>query len=331
MNLRTTFTVNASRSKISYDTPVLLLGSCFAEEIGSRMTDGKMNVMVNPTGIVYNPHSVGNTIDMVLDNRIFTESDIYSHESKHISFSHSTDFTSESISKALDRINSSTSDANHFLKKARFLIISFGTARIYRFKERNIIVSNCHKLPHSFFSREMLTVEGIVSDWSAILDRLHSFNNDLHVIFTISPVRHWKDGAHGNQVSKSILVLAVEKLLEHQIVEGYFPAYELIMDDLRDYRFYADDMLHPSHAAVEYIWKIFSECYFETGTMELWKEVQGIAKTRNHRLLSDSPTDKKEFASQMLEKITAIEKEHPDINFARERSYFLKMNSIFSK
>jgi hypothetical protein len=327
MNLRTTFPVNPSRSKINYDTPVLFIGSCFAEEIGSRMTEGKMNVMINPTGIVYNPHSVGNTIDIVLGNRIFTEDDIYKYDSKHLSFSHSTDFSSESKSKALNRINSSTSDANHFLKKARFLIISFGTARIYRFKESNKIVSNCHKLPQSFFSREMLTVEEIISDWSGILDRLHSFNNDLHVIFTISPVRHWKDGAHGNQLSKSILFLAVEKLLEHQKVEGYFPAYELVMDDLRDYRFYADDMLHPSQAAVEYIWKIFSDCYFETGTMELWKEVQGIAKARNHRLFSDSPTGKKEFANHILEKIAAIEKKHPDINLARERSHFLKMIS----
>jgi hypothetical protein len=327
MNLRTTFPVNASRSKISYNTPVMFIGSCFAAEIGSKMTEGKMKVMINPTGIVYNPHSVGNAIDIILENRIFTEHDMYNYEGKHISFSHSTDFSSESISKALDRINSSTSDAHHFLKKARFLFISFGTARIYRFKENNIIVSNCHKLPQSFFSREMLTVEEIISDWSAILMRLQSFNNDLHVIFTISPVRHWKDGAHGNQVSKSILFLAVEKLLEHQNVEGYFPAYELVMDDLRDYRFYAEDMLHPSQTAVEYIWKTFSDCYFDTGTMELWKEVQGIAKARNHRLLSNSPIGKREFANHILEKIAAIEKVNPDINLTLERSYFLDMIS----
>jgi hypothetical protein len=327
MNLRTTFPVDASQNRISYNTPVMFIGSCFAEEIGSRMTEGKMKVMINPTGIVYNPYSVGNAIDIILENRIFTEEDMYNYEGKHISFSHSTDYSSESISKALDRVNSSTNEAHHFLKKARFLCISFGTARIYRFKESNIIVSNCHKLPQSFFSREMLTVEEIISDWSAIFRRLQSFNNDLHVIFTISPVRHWKDGAHGNQVSKSILFLAVEELLEHQNAGGYFPAYELVMDDLRDYRFYADDMLHPSQAAIEYIWKTFSDCYFETGTIELWKEVQGIAKARNHRLLSNSPTGKREFANHILEKITSIEKKIPDINLARERSYFLKMIS----
>lgn len=327
MNLRTTFPVEASQSRISYNTPVMFIGSCFAEEIGSRMTEGKMKVMINPTGIVYNPYSVGNAIDIILENRIFTEDNMYNYEGKHISFSHSTDYSSEIISEALDRVNSSTSNAHHFLKKARFLFISFGTARIYRFKESNIIVSNCHKLPQSFFTREMLTVEEIISDWSAILRRLQSFNNDLRVIFTISPVRHWKDGAHGNQVSKSILFLAVEELLEHQNAGGYFPAYELVMDDLRDYRFYADDMLHPSQAAIEYIWKTFSDCYFDTGIMELWKEVQGIAKTRNHRLLSNSPTGKREFANHILEKIASIEKKNPDINFARERSYFLKMIS----
>jgi hypothetical protein len=327
MNLRTTFPVNASQSKISYDTPVMFIGSCFSSEIGFRMTEGKMKVVINPTGTVYNPFSVGNAIDIILENRIFTEDDMYNYESKHISFSHSTDFGSELVSEALDKINTSNGNAHHFLKKARFLFISFGTASIYRFKESDKIVSNCHKLPQSFFSREMLTVEGIVSNWSGILRRLYSFNNELHVIFTISPVRHWKDGAHGNQVSKSTLFLAVEKLLEHQNVGGYFPAYELVMDDLRDYRFYAEDMLHPSQTAVEYIWKAFSDCYFDAGTIEQWKEVQGVAKAMNHRLLSGSPKGIREFANHILEKIAAIEKKNPDIDLAQERSYFLKMIS----
>jgi hypothetical protein len=327
MNLRTTFTINTSKCRISYNTPVMFIGSCFASEIGSKMVEGKMTVLINPSGVVYNPVSVSNTIDLILENRIFTEDDLYKYKGANLSFLHYTDFTSEDASRVLNKINSATKKANRFLKQARFLFITFGTARVYRFKENDKIVSNCHKLPASLFSREILTVEEITSAWFEILQRLHSYNNDLRVIFTISPVRHWKDGAHGNQLSKSILFLAVEKLLEHQNVEGYFPAYELVMDDLRDYRYYAEDMLHPSQTAVDYIWKAFSDCYFDTETVTLWKEVYSITKARNHRFLSDSPAGKREFANNILKKISAIEKKIPGTDLNEERSYFLELIS----
>jgi len=327
MNLRTTFTIDPSKGKINYKTPVMFIGSCFASEIGSEMAGGKMPVFINPTGAVYNPVSVGTTIDLILQDRIFKEDDLYRYNGVNLSFSHYTDFSSEDASKALGKINTATRQANRFLKRASYLFITFGTARVYRFKESGAVVSNCHKLPASLFSREILTVEEIVSAWKNILQRLHAFNNDLRIIFTISPVRHWKDGAHGNQLSKSILFLAVERLLEVKTVNGYFPAYELIMDDLRDYRFYAEDMLHPSQTAVDYIWKAFSDCYFDTPTIELWKEIQDITKATLHRFLSDSATGRKEFANNILKKISAIEKKNPDIDFGAERSYFLAMSS----
>lgn len=327
MNLRTTFTIDPSKSKISYNTPVMFIGSCFASEIGSTMAEGRMDVLINPSGVVYNPVSVGSTIDLILKNRMFTHEDLYNYKGMNLSFLHYTDFSSEDSSRALDKINTSTSKAHQFLKKARFLFITFGTARVYRFKESHKIVSNCHKLPASLFSREILTVEEITSNWRNILQSLHSFNSDLRVIFTISPVRHWKDGAHGNQLSKSILFLAVEELLRYQTGADYFPAYELVMDDLRDYRYYAEDMLHLSKTAVDYIWKAFSDCYFEPETFSLWNEMQGITKARNHRFLSDSFTGKKEFASIILKKISAVEKKNPQIDLAEERSYFLGMIS----
>jgi hypothetical protein len=286
-----------------------------------------MDVLINPSGVVYNPVSVGSTIDFILKNKIFTGEDLYKYNGVNLSFLHYTDFSSEDTSRTLDKINSATQKAHHYLKNARFLFITFGTARVYRFKESDKIVSNCHKLPASLFSREILTVEEITSNWHDTLQSLHSFNKDLRVIFTISPVRHWKDGAHGNQLSKSILFLAVEKLLEHQVGEDYFPAYELVMDDLRDYRYYSEDMLHPSQTAVDYIWKAFSDCYFEPETYSLWKEVQGITKARNHRFLSDSSTGKKEFANNILKKISAIEKQNAGIDLADERSYFFEMIS----
>jgi hypothetical protein len=327
MDLRTIFSIEPSNVKINYDTPVMFIGSCFASEIGSRLAEGKMKVLINPSGVVYNPVSVGNTIDFIIKDRIFTEQDLYKYKGVNLSFLHYTDFVSEDPSNALNKINSATRNAHLFLEKTKLLFITFGTARVYRFKENGKIVSNCHKLPSTLFSREILTVEEIVSAWNEILDRLHAFNNDLRVIFTISPVRHWKDGAHGNQLSKSILFLAVEKLLQNQMVGGYFPAYELVMDDLRDYRYYAEDMLHLSQTAIDYIWKAFSDSYLDPETAYIWKEVQGIIKARNHKFLSDSATGKMEFANTILKKIAAIEKKSPGINLSDYRSYFLKIIS----
>jgi hypothetical protein len=327
MNLRTTFTIDPSKSKIDYNTPVMFIGSCFASEIGSKMAEGRMAVMINPSGVVYNPVSVANTIDTILENRIFTEKDLYIYKGISLSFFHYTDFASETITTTLNRINSSTASASSFLKQARYLFLTLGTARVYRFIESGKIVSNCHKLPASLFLREILTVEEIISEWSGILNRLHSFNKDLRVILTVSPVRHWKDGAHGNQLSKSILLLAVEKLLDHQAVAGYFPGYELLMDDLRDYRYYAEDMLHPSQTAIDYIWEAFSGCYFTPETINLWKEVNGITKAINHRFLSDSRTGKKEFAGNMLKKISAVANKIPSIDLSMEKSYFLDIIS----
>lgn len=327
MNLRTTFNIDPSKNKIGYSTATVFIGSCFASEIGSKMKDGKMSVLINPSGVVYNPVSVGNILEILLGERVFTSEDLYIYKGVNLSFSHHTDFSSDDQSLVLDKINSVTRKAREFLRDARFLFITFGTARVYRFKESGKIVSNCHKLPESLFTRELLSIEEITSFWEKILDRLHSFNKNLQVIFTVSPVRHWKDGAHGNQLSKSILLLSIEKLLAHEAVEGYFPAYEILMDDLRDYRFYGEDMLHPSAVAVDYIWKAFSDCYFDNVTSSLWKELQSISKAMNHRFMSDSLAAKKEFASNILKRIDAISSKNPDIDLSGERSYFLSIIS----
>jgi hypothetical protein len=322
MNLRTTFRIEPSSNKIDYNTPVMFIGSCFASEIGSRFEEGKMNVLINPAGSVYNPVSVSNTINNIIENKEFKEKDLYIYKGINISFLHYSNFSSEDIKTTLDKINSSSTRANEFLKYARYLFITFGTARVYRFKETNRIVSNCHKLPSSLFSGEILEVEEIVSIYEETIKRLQTFNKDLRIIFTISPVRHLKDGAHGNQISKSILFLAVEKLLKNSMVNGYFPAYELMMDDLRDYRYYSEDMLHPSATGVDYIWKAFSDCYFESHTKSLWKEIRGITNAMNHRFLSDSKSGRREFAEIMLKKISAMQKGNPRINLSEEKSYF---------
>lgn len=289
MEFRTTFTIPPAGDKISYHTPAMFIGSCFAEAVSSKFEAGRMPVMSNPSGTVYNPVSVINTLDSIISGREFKEADLYNFNGLWLSFDHYTDFSSENILEVLDRINSRRREAYDFLSKARYLFVTFGTARIYRWKETGRIVSNCHKIPDAYFTRELLSVDDIVNRWNDELDRLESFNPELKITFTISPVRHWKDGPHGNQVSKSALFLAVEKLLNHPCHPAYFPAYELVMDDLRDYRFYAGDMLHLSETAIDYIWNAFTGCFFDSDTCETWHETEKITRAVSHLSRGDIP------------------------------------------
>lgn len=325
MELRTTFNIDPSPYKITYNDKVMFIGSCFASSIGSRMEMGRMPVLINPAGAVFNPVSVCNTLDTITTGRKLNQNDLFYHDGAWLSLLHYTDFSGEDPIKVLEKINLNSAEALNFLKSAKFLFVTLGTARVYRLKKTGQIVSNCHKIPSDQFEPELLTVDNVIKLWEQQLDRLNTLFPDLKVIFTISPVRHWKDGAHGNQVSKSVLFLAVEELLKHSVSPHYFPAYELVMDDLRDYRFYNDDMLHPSPLAINYIWDAFSGCYMEKTTLNTWNEVVKITKACNHRLHTDSRIKTESFASLMLSRISEIEARVPLVNLSSEKSYFLNL------
>lgn len=325
MELRTTIPIDHSQFRITYDDPVLFIGSCFATSIGAQMAMGHMPVLINPAGTVFNPVSVCNTLDTITSGKEFTGDDLYFYNGNWLSFYHYSDFTSDDKLQVLDRINRKTIEASGFLKKAGFLFITFGTARVYKLRESDLIVSNCHKIPAGRFIPQLLTPDEIVSLWNAELDKLNSLFPGLKIIFTISPVRHWKDGAHGNQVSKSILFIAVEELLKHKVSPQYFPAYELVMDDLRDYRFYDEDMLHPSAQAINYIWDAFADCYLDNKTLNIWKEVSKLTRAFNHHFNTGSAAGKKDFAVRMLRLISELKVKLPAIDFSKEEDYFLKM------
>ena len=325
MELRTVFHIDPSPDKISYYDKVMFIGSCFASSIGAQMEAGHMPVMINPAGAVFNPVSVCNTLDCITKGKEFLIDDLYFYNGTWLSFYHYTDFSSTDPSVVLEKINDNSKKAFGFLKQSKFLFVTLGTARVYKLKKSGMIVSNCHKLPSEQFESILLTVDEIIAVWTSQLDKLHSLFPHLQVVFTISPVRHWKDGAHGNQVSKSILFVAVEELLKLYPAPLYFPAYELVMDDLRDYRFYDDDMLHPSSSAISYIWEAFEGCYFDHSTINIWKEVSKISKAFNHRFNTDSDTRRNYFADKMLKQISALKIKVPAIDFSREEDYFLKM------
>lgn len=327
MELRTTIKIEPSEYKISHASPVAFTGSCFASEIAGKMAEGKMSVLVNPFGTVYNPVSISDTISVILGKKLFEKKDLFKYKDRYLSLLHYTGFSSGDPESLLDQINSTITTSHDFLSKAQFIFVTFGTARVYRLRETGMIVSNCHKMESNLFSQELLNTDEIVLIWTRLLDELKAFNEDIKVIFTISPVRHLKDGAHGNQVSKSVLFLAVEKLLSHPSSVGYFPAYEILMDDLRDYRYYAEDMLHPTSTAVDYIWKAFAECYLTSDALGVWKEARKITKAMNHRFLTDSLSARNDFANEMLRQISALQAKAPWADFSRELSYFHELIS----
>ena len=321
-NFRTTIQSEPSKNKITHHTPVLFLGSCFTENIGNKMAELKFPALVNPFGVLYNPVSVRQGLEILLDTRDFNESDINFFNEQWFSFYHDTEYSNTDKNKCLDKINTSVNLARKHLRSANYLVVSFGTAWIYHYIKTGRIVSNCHKIPSKEFERRKLGVEDIFVQWAKLLNRIDDFNPDLKIIFTVSPVRHWKDGAVQNQLSKSTLILAIHQLKKLFENVEYFPSYEIMMDDLRDYRFYADDMLHPSNVAIDYIWDKFSQTYFDNKTTDIIKEVDKIIQAKKHRPLNSGTNSHKKFLKNQIEIIKKISEKFPFIDFKKEKKYF---------
>lgn len=288
MRFRTEVEIEKPDWGIGHGDKLLLLGSCFADNIGEKLERAGFDTLTNPFGTLYNPASVAGALERLLDARPFDENDLqdFGIEGWGVWDAHSL-LCRPKKEEALQVLNARFAEASEQLRNASVLIVTFGTAWVYRLKETNTIVANCHHEPASRFVREKMSVEEIIGLWTPLLERLHTAHPALRVLFTVSPIRHLKDGAHGNQLSKATLLLAVEGLISK--VEGpqlaYFPAYELVLDELRDYRFYADDMVHPSQAAVGFLWEKFSDTFFNTRTREEAAKAEKLAKVRNHRPL----------------------------------------------
>lgn len=322
MKLRTEIDIKPANVKVGYDSKVFFIGSCFAEDIGKKFSDGKMKVLVNPFGVLYNPLSVAASLELIMEGREFTGDDLYYFNNKYLSFYHDTSFSSRNRDKSLEEINRSIKAAHGFMAEASFLFITFGTARVYRWKEDKRVVANCHKIPADRFTRQLLEPGDIVSRWLGILEKLQDYNSGLNIVFTVSPVRHLKDGAHGNQLSKSTLILAINSLLSLRNQLSYFPSYEILLDDLRDYRFYKQDMAHPSETAVAYIWDKFKDCYFTPATRVLYDRLVKITEATRHIITGDDRHDNARFAKSMLLRIEEVIKEYPNIDLSGEESYF---------
>ena len=325
--------IGKSHFDISYNDRLMFIGSCFADNIGNIMAEQRFNVDVNPFGVLYNPLSVASGCRLLLKPDPFIEDDLFFYNGMYHSFMHHGKFSGISAADCTDKINESLKFAANRFNDISYLVITFGTSYIYRLKnsltgnkklqtENDLVkicknsngrvVANCHKLPAEMFERELLTVDMIVNEWTGLLEDIWSENPSLKVIFTVSPIRHMKDGAHLNQISKATLLLAEQSLYEKYPERiSYFPAFELMMDELRDYRFYADDMLHPSKVAIDYIWERFCHMYMDKTTKDVLKEVGQITIALNHRPLNASSDAYKQFLIQTLLKINCLQSKYP--------------------
>lgn len=321
MEFRTKINIQASKDKIDHRTSVLMLGSCFAENIGVELKNAKFNIIINPFGILYNPQSVSQALDIIGRNRVFTENDIFQYNGLYHSYYHHGDFSDQDSARCLEKINSSILTSSSQLPKTDVLIVTFGTAYVYKLEENGLVVGNCHKLPASRFNRYRMDVNLIVGIWKETIKMLRRINPQMKIIFTVSPVRHLKDGTHENQLSKSVLLLAIDKLCSECDKIDYFPSYEIVMDELRDYRFYAEDMLHVNDIAVKYIWEKFKDTYFSQETNSIIDEWSKLALAIGHRPFNPQSGEYKHFLKQTLLKVEGFQRKYPYIYCEKEITF----------
>lgn len=318
MNFRTQVELPEKQTEIRHSEQLMFFGSCFAENIGNLLVENKFRCDVNPFGILYNPLSINKALIRMLEGNLYTEEDLFFSHGLWHSWMHHSDFSDSSSGECLRRINSRLNQAIDRLKNADWLIMTWGTAYAYSHVESGEVVGNCHKQPDKTFRRSMLNVETIVEECLNVLKKCREVNPKLKVLLTVSPIRHAKDGMHGNQLSKATLLLATDKLCRTCADCFYFPSYEIMMDELRDYRFYADDMFHPSRVAIEYIWECFSKCYLSAETRAVMKEWDEVRRDLAHKPYHPESEAYQRFLSQIVLKIMGMKEKFPYLEVQKE-------------
>ena len=312
MKLITEVSIPEYPFRIDHQSPILMMGSCFTENIGKVLEKYLFPVCINPFGVTYNPLSVKRGLGALLNKTKYTDEDLAQFNDLWFSFDHYTGFSSPDRDTTLKKINHSFEMAKGVLQKAQFLVITWGTAWIYTYNATGKVVCNCHKIPANQFTRSQLTTKEIIGAYESFLPSLFEFNTNLKILLTVSPVRHWKDGAHGNQLSKATLLLAqeaLEKLYPDKLY--YFPSYEIVMDELRDYRFYTSDMVHTSDQATQYIWEKFSHALLSADAQQIIRELKPLLQMADHRPLIQESGAYREMLKQRDEKLKAFKKKYP--------------------
>ena len=317
MKLFTDFSIEKEKiNTISYNSKIVLLGSCFSENIGNKLDYFKFKTIRNPFGILFHPKAIEKLITNGIKQKKYSENDlVFQNEHWHCFDSHS-NLSSITKSDVLNNLNTAISITNNALKEANHLIITLGTSWVYRFIETNNIVANCHKIPQKNFIKEILTTDEITKSLKVIIDLIKSVNPSINIIFTVSPIRHLKDGFTENTLSKSHLISAIHNIISSDRINiRYFPSYEIMMDELRDYRFYKEDMIHPNTTAINYIWERFHTTFIENKTRETMNEIDTIQKGIIHRPFNIYSKQHEKFLINLSHKKNEITRKYPFIAF----------------
>lgn len=299
---------------IDYNSQLLLLGSCFSENIGEKLDYFKFQSLQNSFGILFHPKAIENLILNAINQREYLEEDIFNHNERWHSFEAHSQLSSHSKKEILGQLNEAISSTFQQLQKSSHLIITLGTAWVYRHIESDSIVANCHKVPQKKFLKELLSINEISESLESMIALIRDINPKVNFIFTVSPVRHLKDGFIENQQSKAHLISAIHEVVEPKKQLFYFPSYEIMMDELRDYRFYAEDMIHPNQTAINYIWEKFSENWISDSAKEVMNKVDSIQKRRSHKPFNPNSEKHKKFLIKLENDITALQTELPQLN-----------------
>lgn len=318
MHFTTKIPVTKSQNKIDYNSKLLLLGSCFSENIGNKFTYFKFQTEINPFGIIFNTVSLEKLLLRCIRKQYFTEKDVVFHNDLWHCFEVHSELSNSNKEEFLSKLNEIIDHTNQYIGKLTHCLITLGTSWVYRNIETKEIVANCHKVPQKKFTKELLSTEQIEASLQNIVNEIKKVNATCKFIFTVSPVRHIKDGFFENNVSKGNLFSALNSILKYDSELNYFPSFEIVMDELRDYRFFEKDMLHPNSIAVDYIWEKFLEVYIDKESIELMSEIETIQKGLAHRPFNPNTENHKKFLKNLQDKIDNLANKNLNINFCEQ-------------
>lgn len=315
MQFHLSFPVDKLEPGISYNDKLLLMGSCFAEEIGEKLQEHRFNTLINPHGILFNPLSITKALTTYLDGKLYTKDDLFQHNDTWHSWDHHSRFSGTTPEAALEQINTAQQAAINAIEQADWLVLTLGSAHAYVLKEGSRLVGNCHKVPGASFYKRMLTVEEIVTALDNVMHRLFFRNRKINILFTVSPVRYVRDGVVENNLSKAILLQAVHHMVNKFARLWYFPAYELVIDDLRDYRFYKDDLVHPNAAAVNYVWEHVVNAAISSGSHPLLHTIAAVNHAAQHRPFNPQSSQHQQFLRTYADKVKQLMQAHPHLDW----------------
>ena len=329
MKFRFEFDIKKLPEPVTHRHKLLLMGSCFTENIGEKLDSYKFTTLQNPNGILFNPVSVADALTSYIESKRHSEADVFNYNEGWHSWNYHSRFSGITPGGVLEKINASVSNANCFLKEADYLFITLGSAWVYTLTEKALnaktgsVAANNHKAPADWFNRRLMKAEDVTKIFADVIQRLLAFNPKLKIIFTISPVRHLREGVIENNRSKAVLIQAVHELVESYPQLYYFPAYELVIDDLRDYRFYAEDLVHPNYFATQYVWEKMVDACMDEKTKKLMEEIHSINLAHKHKPFNAHSEQHKKFLQAIYQKTTRLQEKHPQLNFAKELEHFI--------